>query len=54
MIRKGAADAIARHVASLGGSVPPGVDQTVSTIAKSGGTPLSVSDGDAQCWASCT
>jgi potassium-transporting ATPase ATP-binding subunit len=45
VIRKGAADAIARHVASLGGSVPAPVDQTVATIAKSGGTPLAVSDG---------
>jgi K+-transporting ATPase ATPase B chain len=45
VIRKGAADAIARHVASLGGSVQVQVDQTVATIAKSGGTPLAVSDG---------
>src|SRR5262245_34831632 len=45
VIRKGAADAIARHVGSLGGSVPAQVDQTVSGIAKSGGTPLAVSDG---------
>jgi K+-transporting ATPase ATPase B chain len=45
VIRKGAADAIARHVGSLGGSVPALVDQTVSSIAKSGGTPLAVSDG---------
>ena len=45
VIRKGAADAIARHVASLGGSVPPRVEQAVATIAKAGGTPLAVSDG---------
>jgi potassium-transporting ATPase ATP-binding subunit len=45
VIRKGAAEAITRHVASLGGSVPPQVEQAVSQIAKSGGTPLAVSDG---------
>jgi K+-transporting ATPase ATPase B chain len=45
VIRKGAVDAIARHVASLGGSVPAQVDQAAVSIAKSGGTPLAVSDG---------
>jgi potassium-transporting ATPase ATP-binding subunit len=44
VIRKGAADAIARQVNSLGGRVPPEVEQAVSTIAKSGGTPLVVSE----------
>jgi len=45
VIRKGAVDAVGRHVASLGGSVPPQVEQTAASIAKSGGTPLAVSDG---------
>ncbi len=45
VIRKGAPDAIARHVVSLGGSPAPAVDQLVVAIAKSGGTPLVVSDG---------
>jgi potassium-transporting ATPase ATP-binding subunit len=45
VIRKGAADAITRHVGALGGSVPAAVDQVVSGIAKTGGTPLAVSDG---------
>ena len=45
MIRKGAVDAIAKHVASLGGSVQPQVDQVAASIAKAGGTPLAVSDG---------
>jgi potassium-transporting ATPase ATP-binding subunit len=45
VIRKGAADAIARHVGSLGGSVPAQVEQTVMAIATSGGTPLAVCDG---------
>jgi K+-transporting ATPase ATPase B chain len=45
VIRKGAVDAIARHVAALGGSVPPEVEQAAATISRSGGTPLAVSDG---------
>ena len=45
VIRKGALDAIARHVASLGGRVPPEVEQAAAAIARSGGTPLAVSDG---------
>src|SRR6185436_927323 len=45
VIRKGAADAIARHVAALGGSVPPAVAQVVAAIARTGGTPLAVSEG---------
>jgi K+-transporting ATPase ATPase B chain len=45
VIRKGAAEAVGRHVASLGGRVPPEVDQAVMSISKSGGTPLVVSDG---------
>ncbi len=45
VIRKGAPDAVARHVGSLGGSVPPEVGRAVAGIARSGGTPLVVSDG---------
>ncbi len=45
VVRKGAVDAIARHVASLGGGIPPEVEQAAATISKSGGTPLAVSDG---------
>ena len=45
IIRKGAADAIARHVAALGGTVAPEVEQAVLSISRSGGTPLVVSDG---------
>src|SRR6185436_2311790 len=45
VIRKGAVDAIAAHVASLGGRVPADVEPVVARIAKSGGTPLAVSDG---------
>jgi len=45
VVRKGAADALARHVASLGGRMPAEVQQVVTGIAKAGGTPLVVSEG---------
>jgi K+-transporting ATPase ATPase B chain len=44
-IRKGAADAVRRHVIALGGGVPAEVDDAVFAIADQGGTPLVVSDG---------
>ena len=53
VIRKGAADAIARHVASLGGTVPPQVDQAVAGIAKAGALPWPSPTGRAS-WASCS
>jgi K+-transporting ATPase ATPase B chain len=45
LVRKGAADAVAKHVAALGGRMPPDVVQSVAAIARAGGTPLVVSDG---------
>jgi K+-transporting ATPase ATPase B chain len=45
MIRKGAADAVHKHVSALGGVMPVEVEQTVTRIAQSGGTPLAVSEG---------
>jgi len=45
VVRKGAAESVARHVAGLGGRMPAEVEQAVAAIAKSGGTPLVVSDG---------
>jgi potassium-transporting ATPase ATP-binding subunit len=45
VLRKGAADAIAAHVRALDGRVPAEVAQVVAEVAKSGGTPLVVSDG---------
>jgi len=45
VIRKGAVDAISRHVAARGGALPAEVDRAVRAIAQSGGTPLAVSDG---------
>lgn len=41
-IRKGAAEAVEKHVSSLGGSMPDDARQQVQRIAKSGGTPLVV------------
>jgi K+-transporting ATPase ATPase B chain len=46
VIRKGAVDAIATHVQSLGGQVPAGLDAVVHSISDTGGTPLAVSDGN--------
>jgi len=46
IIRKGAVDAIRAHVQSLGGSVPPRLDEVNQQIADSGGTPLAVSEGN--------
>src|SRR5215467_10252647 len=43
-IRKGAVDAIQRHLGENGGYLPKEVQATVETIARSGGTPLVVSD----------
>jgi len=45
VIRKGAADAIRRHVATLGGGVPPALQAAIDGIARRGSTPLVVSDG---------
>jgi potassium-transporting ATPase ATP-binding subunit len=43
-IRKGAGDAVRRWVEEQGGSVPAALDELVSGIATSGGTPLVVAD----------
>jgi len=45
VIRKGAVDAVSRHVESLGGTVPQEVRDIASRIGDSGGTPLAVSEG---------
>jgi potassium-transporting ATPase ATP-binding subunit len=44
-IRKGAADAIERWVASKGGTIPPELPGIVDRIARAGGTPLVVAEG---------
>jgi K+-transporting ATPase ATPase B chain len=45
-IRKGAVDAIRRHVEALGGHVPDGLDAVAARISQSGGTPLAVCEDD--------
>jgi potassium-transporting ATPase ATP-binding subunit len=44
-IRKGAADAIRRHIEALGMAFPPEVTRTVEDAARRGSTPLVVADG---------
>jgi potassium-transporting ATPase ATP-binding subunit len=44
-IRKGATDAIEKYVAGRGGSVSPELRQIVDKVARSGGTPLVVAEG---------
>ncbi len=45
VIRKGALDAIAAHVAALGGSLPAEVSEAAGRIGDQGGTPLAVAEG---------
>lgn len=45
VIRKGAVDAIRRHVEANNGHFPPAVEGLVETVARKGGTPLVVADG---------
>ncbi len=44
-LRKGAADAVAKHVKVQGGQVPEDIQAEVKRIANEGGTPLVVCDG---------
>jgi K+-transporting ATPase ATPase B chain len=44
-IRKGAGDSVRLWVGEQGGQVPDGLEPIVSTIARTGGTPLVVADG---------
>ncbi len=45
-IRKGAADTVKKYVEALGGQFPPAVQKAVDDIARQGGTPLVVADGN--------
>ncbi len=45
IIRKGAVDAVGRHVATLGGAMPEELTAAAGRIGDTGGTPLAVSDG---------
>jgi K+-transporting ATPase ATPase B chain len=44
-IRKGAVDAVSRHVRAIGGEIPPRIEELANKIGAGGGTPLAVSDG---------
>ncbi|MFP1929264.1 potassium-transporting ATPase subunit KdpB [Lonsdalea quercina] len=46
-LRKGAADAIRRHVESQGGRFPSAVNALVESVARAGGTPLIVAEDNA-------
>jgi K+-transporting ATPase ATPase B chain len=45
ILRKGASDAVIKHVKALGGTIPAGLGAIVDGIAGKGGTPLVVADG---------
>ncbi len=45
-IRKGAGDSVKEYVKSLGGRIPQDLDAIVDGVAKKGGTPLVVADGN--------
>jgi K+-transporting ATPase ATPase B chain len=45
VVRKGAVDAVGRHVAALGGRMGAELEAAAARIGDSGGTPLAVSDG---------
>ncbi len=45
-VRKGAADAVLRHVRLENGAVPDGLDKQVDAVASQGATPLLVSEGN--------
>jgi K+-transporting ATPase ATPase B chain len=45
-LRKGATDAICKFVTDRGGTLAPDVQETSDRIARNGGTPLAVADGD--------
>lgn len=46
-LRKGAVDAIRKHVEALGGSMPAEVLRAADEVARRGSTPLAVADGNA-------
>ncbi|MEH3086936.1 MAG: potassium-transporting ATPase subunit KdpB [Xylophilus ampelinus] len=45
LLRKGAVDAVRRHVESLGGQMPAELARAADDISRRGGTPLAVADG---------
>ncbi|WP_437615920.1 potassium-transporting ATPase subunit KdpB [Erwinia sp. V71] len=47
MLRKGAVDAIRRHIENNGGRFPTDVEERVNAVARTGGTPLVVAEDNA-------
>ncbi|MEJ8854908.1 potassium-transporting ATPase subunit KdpB [Variovorax robiniae] len=45
MLRKGAVDAVRKHVEALGGSLPPQMARAAEEVARRGSTPLAVAEG---------
>jgi K+-transporting ATPase ATPase B chain len=45
-IRKGATDAITAHIQQSGGTFPPSIQEQIEHIARQGGTPLLVAEGN--------
>ncbi|MGE4130783.1 MAG: potassium-transporting ATPase subunit KdpB [Bdellovibrionales bacterium] len=45
VVRKGALDAVKKHIESLGGKMPKEVEAAANEVARKGGTPLVVSEG---------
>jgi K+-transporting ATPase ATPase B chain len=46
VLRKGAADAVKRHVEAQGGHMATELDEVVTAISRTGGTPLAVAEGN--------
>ncbi|MDM0015598.1 potassium-transporting ATPase subunit KdpB [Variovorax sp. J22P168] len=46
VVRKGAIDAVRRHVEGLGGAMAPELSHAADEVARRGSTPLAVSEGD--------
>jgi K+-transporting ATPase ATPase B chain len=46
VIRKGASDAVAKHIQAKGGTLPPRMKEQVDAVAAKGATPLLVADGN--------
>jgi K+-transporting ATPase ATPase B chain len=46
VVRKGATDSVKRYIVELGGTFPPELDHVVGEVARSGGTPLVVAEGN--------
>ena len=45
-LRKGAVDAVRKHVEALGGKLPPEVTRAADEVSRRGSTPLAVADGN--------